>query len=558
MILKQLKITGFRPFYNEATLRIEPDITVLTGANDTGKSAVLDIIKRLSFGGTSLQDDANRDFVRHSSKPWNEDTAIYSIATYAISELGNYLQPRQAIEQGWEAEIRLRFTTDALDMVAIRDNNRNPISVTHASLTRRPKAVDLSEQEEIRTVVTQSNINPSENKLLELAFGHNYWNRLEALDRTGRNDMRDGANEILNSRLSAVKPEALAIDFYIDFAEDDPLEIQIGVRDKLNSRAPLHVRGSGYQKLVRLMFTLLTIDFQSEHAVLIYDEPENSLHADAQHSFRQVLESFSEHSRIQVLYATHSSAMINPSRPESLRLLSREAIDSRIATTRIDNKPYVDGNFQSVRTQLGILAADSLLFASITVIVEGPSDSRGLNALFRRLIKDSGKEEYSDLNIYHRLTMFFPAGGYGEFDKWLKVAQGNGVLPILLYDGDRESDAQKMDRDNQNVPVICFDKDKEFENIVPPETYFVALAKIVPGNHIITKDEFENWESNAKLPQQMMFTKRVDKWLKEQFATRLDKPEVMAKAIELVDLDKLCMNTIDKLIDEIRKTSKKL
>ena len=77
-----------------------------------------------------------------------------------------------------------------------------------------------------------------------------------------------------------------------------------------------------------------------------------------------------------------------------------------------------------------------------------------MNLLFRRLHSECKEGDYADLNILHRLTLFFPAGGYGEFDKWLKVAQQNGVLPILLYDGDKVSEAQKMVTTNPNVPVV--------------------------------------------------------------------------------------------------------
>ena len=76
-----------------------------------------------------------------------------------------------------------------------------------------------------------------------------------------------------------------------------------------------------------------------------------------------------------------------------------------------------------------------------------------------------------------------------------------------------------MKKDNPDVPVVWFEKDTEFEDIVPPETYFEALAEIVPGNRNISKDEFDKWKKNANLHPQMMFTKKINKWLKEKFDT---------------------------------------
>ena len=317
-----------------------------------------------------------------------------------------------------------------------------------------------------------------------------------------------------NSKLDSVKIESLGIEFNVDYVSHAPIVFQVKLRDALASLAPLHVRGSGNQKLIKLMFALLKVDATSDHIVLLLDEPENSLHADAQHSFRRVLETFSEHPNIQVIYATHSPAMINPRRPESLRLLTREFAEDGAATTKIDNKPYIDSGFQRVRSQLGLLPSDSLIFAPITTIVEGPSDSRALNSLFRRLAKESSDDKYGGLSILHRLTMFFPAGGFGEFTKWLEFAQSNGVLPILLYDGDQFAEITGMAKNYPDVPVLHFDDGEEFENIVPSETYFKALAEIVPLNGNLTEDKFKKWEASANLPDQMMFTKRIKRWLR--------------------------------------------
>ena len=93
---------------------------------------------------------------------------------------------------------------------------------------------------------------------------------------------------------------------------------------------------------------------------------------------------------------------------------------------------------------------------------------------------------------------------------------------------------------------------------MPPEIYFEALAEIVPGDRNISKDEFDKWEKNANLHPKMMFTKRVNRWLKEEFGTCLDKPQVMARALEIVELDQVEKNTISVLIEKIRKTSKRL
>ena len=540
MILTQVYFRGFGPYSEGTELKIDEDVTVLTGANDTGKSITLRLISFLNGKQKSAEDDKNSDRFDDESGVW---------FTFQVRETDN----GDSDLVTHKVELLHDPEDGSLDVNRMFDKLGNEIE-DHSVNGPKPKVYWIRVGEAIRSEFQVRQANSTEKLFLQMAFNSVSENTLLSI---GTKDFRR-INRKLSENLNSIIPPNADLKFHMQPLSDGHPKIAIDLEDKVGSITSIKQRGSGYNRLISYLLLVSTVDLSDGPVILLIDEPETSLHADAQHALRNYLEEKASLPNVQVIYATHSPAMINPSRPESLRLLTRDTADNGLATTKIDNKPYVDGNFQSVRSQLGILAADSLLFAPITVIVEGASDSRGLNALFRRLITEFGKQEYSELNIYHRLTMFFPAGGYGEFYKWLRVAQGNGVLPILLYDGDKESDAQEMDNDHPDVFVLWFDKDTEFEDIVPRTTYFQALAEIVPGNHNITKDEFEKWQSNANLPRQMMFTKRVERWLNDEFGTSLDKPQVMAKAIELVELDKLCMNTIDKLIDEIRKTSKKL
>ena len=397
-MLKKLIISGFRPFFEDATLNIEPDVTVLTGANDSGKSAILDIVRRLSTGAEGSEDDINIDRDSQASKPWNENTDIRAIASYTQPSLANYM--RQSVEQHCEVDLLYLPTMNSLQVSAIRNDKGKSIAVRKVTLSGRPRVLDLTQQHNIRTSISSENLNTSENILLELAFRENYWDRLSSLSPRNQNTQRDIANKILNSRLAETKPESLHVEFSLDFESHEPLVISVGLQDSFGGRAWPHLRGAGYQKLIKLMLVMLTIDIRTEPVILLYDEPENSLHADAQHSLRRVLESYAQHPNIQIIYATHSPSMINPSRPKNLRLLTRVQTTEGVATTRISNKPYTDNNFQMIRASLGMSPADSLLYAPISVIVEGATETLGLNRLFRSLMKDAKNDLHREL---HRL-----------------------------------------------------------------------------------------------------------------------------------------------------------
>ena len=65
MILRKLRIQGFGPFHTEETIYIEPDVTILTGRNDTGKSTVLKAIELLLTNKLFKTIGITTDFVTH-------------------------------------------------------------------------------------------------------------------------------------------------------------------------------------------------------------------------------------------------------------------------------------------------------------------------------------------------------------------------------------------------------------------------------------------------------------------------------------------------------------
>ena len=197
------------------------------------------------------------------------------------------------------------------------------------------------------------------------------------------------------------------------------------------------------------------------------------------------------------------------------------------------------------------------MFAAITVIVEGPTERLALNSLIAKIIRESNQEQHAGLNLLWRLSFVVSANGSGNIPYWIEFAKGQGVNPIVLVDGDKISEATQWKKDFDDVSMFHLDARKEFEDLVPPDTYIGAVAEVLvdvgKANDKVTIAEFDKWWQGSGLPEQMMFSKRVDKWLRTEFETCLDKPKTMDKAIERVDFNCLNLDTIDQLIDDIRK-----
>jgi DNA repair exonuclease SbcCD ATPase subunit len=82
MLLSELVIHNIGPFAEPAKIYFEPDVTVITGANDTGKSSILSAIELvcgLTGNGRVLQEsDVNMDRIGEATADWRRDPAIMS------------------------------------------------------------------------------------------------------------------------------------------------------------------------------------------------------------------------------------------------------------------------------------------------------------------------------------------------------------------------------------------------------------------------------------------------------------------------------------------------
>ncbi len=76
--------------------------------------------------------------------------------------------------------------------------------------------------------------------------------------------------------------------------------------------------------------------------------------------------------------------MINPLRADSVRLVGLITDSTETAVATIENSPS-DGNFLKVRTSLGLLPSDSLLYSDVEIIVEGLTECVGLPDLLLKL-----------------------------------------------------------------------------------------------------------------------------------------------------------------------------
>ncbi len=180
-------------------------------------------------------------------------------------------------------------------------------------------------------------------------------------------------------------PVPSSLRFHFMPIEGNRKMISVLLQDRHEAITPFGMRGAGVKKMITLLAELLTSHADAHHRILLLDEPENSLHADAQHLLREFLFNLTVTGRTQVVYATHSPCMINPMRPEQVRLLRRSTLNGKPVSVILPQA--TDSNFLALRTSLGISASDSLLYAPVTVVIEGDTEFKCLAPIIRTFLE---------------------------------------------------------------------------------------------------------------------------------------------------------------------------
>ncbi|HEX4142969.1 MAG TPA: AAA family ATPase [Pirellulales bacterium] len=562
MLLKKLIFQHYGPFAAKTELELEDDVTILTGANDTGKSSLLSLIERVCGINRADQvvkdSEINLDRIGESKAAWDQDTGVSCEAVFK----GTGQSQSHVTGEDWGDgdEIRLQCVLPPkvrkLSVTGWRKRDSDKWRTGGGiQLKALPSIFRLPLADDIRTVINLESPNPTEKCFLQAAFGSEYAYSKYA-------DMSDGnfayflskAQGDISERLKQYLPPGVSLDFYFHTATDKRNQLTVAIRDGHSGHTPFGFRGAGVRRLISLVGGLVSQLPNNGHYLILLDEPEQSLHADAQHMFRRVLETIAQKPNIQVIYATHSSSMINTMKPSSLRVL-RRTNNGEKATSEIIGRAG-DGNFLAVRSSLGITAADSLLFAPVTIIVEGATEVHGLPLAFQRL-HDAGIAGFDDvpdvLGLIHLLD-----GCGDEFEYLCRLAKSQGTKPIVFLDGDKRQRIASVRKKHPEVPILLLDGNEEFEQLVPCEVYFEAIRSVLKefgeiDNKKMTVEAYHLWEPSTEIASQMAFTKKVDRWLGDTFGgISLEKPRIMKRALEIVPPDKITPEPFRKLLIEAK------
>lgn len=216
----------------------------------------------------------------------------------------------------------------------------------------------------------------------------------------------------------------------------------------------LDYQSVGFRWFFNLFFNLLCSNNIQAGDIIIMDEPATNLHVKGQKELRKFLKDFAVHNDITIVLATHSPFLIDLDYLDELRIIKNN-----------DNITSIDNDFTAVNRD----DSDSLLAVKEALTIE----NHIIMNPDKKLIFVEGITDYNYLTAFKHLLgkndfYFLPINGVGTNDDEHKKSISKTLLNIrrdatLLVDGDKAGIAMQKINENSDLNVITLsDIDKKF------------------------------------------------------------------------------------------------
>jgi putative ATP-dependent endonuclease of OLD family len=403
MYISKVVIRGFRGL-RDVSIPFHEGLNVLIGENNTGKTAVMDILRHaLSLGGQRSEPYVVIDdfHLMSDGKRVDRVEADVHFAGQGESELAPLYEMLAVVDNGSpELQLHLRFDYDtASDRIHRRywggcnEDQRVPSEVLELLY-----ATHLGALRDASTDLTPRRGNRLSRLFLKLVPDESARNRLA--DRMnasignaeGWHDLLATVDGKVNEHLASVALAGELRKIGVKFSELDFRRIAEGVnirtplRPELPPQAEVWQNGMGYANLIYMATVLGDLVERRQGSVggyvaLMIEEPEAHLHPQWQDLLFSYLQAIALKS-IQVFLTSHSPTITAKADLDSLVVLSQENGNPRACAVR--GLPLEKQHKNHLHRFLDVTRCQ-LFFAKGVILVEGISEALLLPALARRL-----------------------------------------------------------------------------------------------------------------------------------------------------------------------------
>jgi predicted ATPase len=494
---------------------LESDITAVVGANESGKSHLLDVINIVLTGDGLRQ----RDFCRYSSlfsvergqRLFPEVGATFELADTDVDALTNanvpllangqllMLRPqpkaidvidsdeqrvtldneqRAVVEGLLPHAFHLKTQVDLPDSVSIAAlaNRGGPLASRRKRVKLLSSLIGLDTAEAVTAQATTlftilNEIDAAENERQEL--GRLLLTKVACIEESSFAELQEAIAEeregLVNGLIQEMnKSIARHLNMSRWWSQDTDFQLRISprehelvftIRDRTGTDYSFSERSRGLTYFLSYYVQLRSHDRPIDRPeVLLMDEPDAYLSALGQQDLLRVLEDHAhpeDSDRTgQIVYVTHSPFLINRNAGHRVRVVDKGTRDEG---TRLV-KDVTQNHYEPLRTSLGAFVAETAFIGGDNLFVEGISDQvllAGMNARLRRA--GAPPSECLDLN---QVTLV-PGGSNVPY--MLYLARGRDQFKpacAVLLDGDkagRDAHAQIKKGGAKGRPTVTDD-----------------------------------------------------------------------------------------------------
>lgn len=460
MRLSSVEIVGYRSFSQKVVLHFDPNVTIIIGANDHGKTNLLDALTHLNKDTKfDKERDLNWDYVEDPEEfPYlsftfsldEEDRAeLLRVAQERLAELAKVaastpaavlLTAQPAPASAPEDPLTLEKIPSSLS--CSKKGLAKPLTFTKLSGLPDGTATKFMGEASPRVELIRAHETvPDSVSLAELrADSHEFMRGIfyyaglstdefeKLFSQTDSTMMRlEKAQQQLNRTLRANWSQGSDLEFRL-VHESKTDRIVLRIKDPAVSGRLVRAsqRSSGFTHF----FTLKTIlnARQQEHPansyIFLFDEPGIYLHPAGQYDLLQVLDTIGRNN--QVVYSTHSLFMLNKTFPARHRLVVKSADG-----TTLDGKPCA-GRWGAAIDALGLSLSGTILFAQYILLTEGDTDPIYIQAVLQKLV--ALEHANLDLNAFSAVS----TESSKNTDALVRILSESALRPRLavLVDGD--------------------------------------------------------------------------------------------------------------------------
>jgi putative ATP-dependent endonuclease of OLD family len=452
VLLERIDIKGFRGI-RQMSLKLEAGTTVLIGENNTGKSSILEAIRRCLASSTLPGRDAFLEYDYHmadrNGRPADGDpieiVLYFALQPSETDAMGRMEKALQTDGTGTSVILCVRSTYD----------DANPGATTWEFLNLDGERLTIDPQyhrNALRKLVIVFYLNALRDAAQEFKPTAKFWRpfvRSLNMDAARKSELETALNtlnkQVIDAHASfgAIRERLGKITEMIPLHNQDPVSIQ-AIPDKMFdvlSRAqvmltsatgadiPLGRHGEGTQSLavVCLFGAFLSSKLAETYTgyaspILAIEEPEAHLHPSAARATADILRDMGG----QKIITTHSGDVVSGAPIGSMRRLHRK--NGAISVNQVNETMFDDEEMRKIKYHV-LATRGNLFFARCWLLVEGESD----RIIFERCAMARGYDimrhgihciEYSQSNL----------------STLLKLANQLGIGWLVVADGDSEGD----------------------------------------------------------------------------------------------------------------------